>query len=276
MKSASVPFNDTILTTVAKMIDDALLDIKREPSHSEIDFLIAQANLTHADPKAMGQNVGKFKRVRAVLYWALENDIQAGEKLIKRLIDTIRGCGGFRADSSNYVGKEVIENAIEAFHSEGYVLTLNGEIQPAVLESLSEKEMTEALQAYVRRARKGSTDAALLAGTGKDLMEAVSKHILNVKWGQASSNQSFPFLLGQAFSALDMATPQLKVEPNESYMKRYERSLYELGCSVNAIRNKEGTGHGRIFLPSITEAEATNAIQAIGIIADYMLMKLQD
>lgn len=276
MKTAIVPFNEIILTTVAKMIDDSQTEVKREPSHSELDFLFSQARLNHADPKFQGQTVGKFKRVRGVLYWALENDNSAGEKLVKGLLETIRGCGGFREDSSNYVGKEAINNAIEAFRSEGYVLSLNGEIQPAVLDSLSEKEMTEALQAYVRRARKGSSDAALLAGTGKDLMEAVSKHVLNVKWGQVSSNQSFPFLLGQAFIALDMATPQVKAEPNESYMKRYERSLYELGCSVNAIRNKEGTGHGRIFLPSITQKEAMNAIQSIGIVADYMLMKLQE
>lgn len=155
-------------------------------------------------------------------------------------------------------------------------MSLNGEIQPAVLDSLSDREMTEALYAYVRRAKRGSTDAALLAGTGKDLMEAVSKHVLNVRWGQVSSNQNFPFLLGQAFTALDIATPREMIEANEPYMKRYERSLYELGCSVNAIRNKEGTGHGRLFLPNITQEEAMSAIQAIAIVADYMLMRLND
>lgn len=44
--------------------------------------------------------------------------------------------------------------------------------------------MTEALHAYVRRAKKGSMDSALLAGTGKDLLEAVAKHVLLVKWGR--------------------------------------------------------------------------------------------
>lgn len=89
--------------------------------------------------------------------------------------------------------------------------------------------------------------------------------------GQTNVNTNFPLLLGQAFTALDMATPQSKSESNESPMKRYEKSLYELGCSVNAIRNKEGTGHGRPFFPNISQEEASNAIQAIGIIADYHL-----
>jgi hypothetical protein len=57
-------------------------------------------------------------------------------------------------------------------------------------------------------------------------------------------------------------------------MKRYERSLYELGCAVNALRNKEGTCHGRPFLPNISQEEAANAIQGIGIVADYLLKRL--
>lgn len=107
-------------------------------------------------------------------------------------------------------------------------------------------------------------DAALLAGTGKDLLEAVAKHVVLAKWGQSTAHSSFPFLLGQAFTALDMAATADKKVQNETPMRRYERSLYELGCSVNAIRNKEGTGHGRPFLPTISPEEAANAVQAIG------------
>lgn len=276
MKTDYVPINEAILMAVSKMIDDSQTEAKREPSHSDLDFLFSQFGLSHADPRAQGQIVGKFKRVRGVLYWALENDIPTGEKVTKRLIEVIRGYGGFREESPNFVGKDALNNAIEAFKSEGYLLTLNGEIQPAVLENLSDREMTEALQAYVRRAKKGSRDAALLAGTGKDLLEAVAKHVLNVKWGQVSTNHNFPFLLGQAFTALDMATTQARVEANETFISRYERVLYDLGCAVNAIRNKEGTGHGRPFLPSISQAEASNVIQAIGLVAEYMLMKLGD
>ncbi|MGC5328193.1 abortive infection family protein [Brevibacillus sp. SYSU BS000544] len=275
MKITSAPINDSIILSVSKMIDDSLTENKREPSHSELDFLFGQVKLQHVDPKSLGQTVGKYKRVRAVLNWAMENDNDAGERLLTKLIELIRGCGGFRQDSPNYVGKEAINNAISAFRSEGYDLSLNGELNSLVLDNLTEKDMTEALQAYVRRAKRGSMDAALLAGTGKDLLEAVAKHILLVKWGQTNTNNNFPFLLGQAFTALNLATSQAKAEPNESPMKRYERSLYELGCSVNAIRNKEGTGHGRPFLPNISQKEAANLIQSIGIVADYLLMKLK-
>ncbi len=118
-------------------------------------------------------------------------------------------------------------------------------------------------------------DAALLAGTGKDLLEAVAKHVLDLKWGQHPKN-NFPTLLGQAFVSLGMATPAAKSAQDGSPQQRYEKALYEMGCAVNMLRNKEGTGHGRPFLPSLTQAEAVNAVQAMGVICDYMLQKLKE
>jgi hypothetical protein len=59
---------------------------------------------------------------------------------------------------------------------------------------------------YIRRAKRGSTDAALLIGTGKDLLEAVSVHILQQRYGY-SFTSNFPTLLGQVFVALGLATP---------------------------------------------------------------------
>jgi hypothetical protein len=54
-----------------------------------------------------------------------------------------------------------------------------------------------------------------------------------------------------------------------------ERSLYEAGCAVNALRNKTGTGHGRPFLPSLTDDEARSAVQLIGIISGLLLRSLK-
>jgi len=47
--------------------------------------------------------------------------------------------------------------------------------------------------------------------------------------------------------------------------------LYELGCAVNRLRNTEGTGHGRPFLPNVTDGEARTAVEAMGMIAGRLL-----
>jgi hypothetical protein len=107
-----------------------------------------------ADP-AQGKPAGKMKRVRGVLQWAIENDIENGERLVYLLVALIRGVGGFREGSPNFVGVEQIEDLQEAFRSEGFTLDSSGELLPVVLDTLAGRELSDALNAYVRRARRG-------------------------------------------------------------------------------------------------------------------------
>jgi hypothetical protein len=264
------PLSDAIIIAISKLVDDALTDT-REPSHSDIEFQIKKSNLINADPKLQGQVVGKAKRVRATLYWAIENNFEAGQKLVYNLLSLIRGCGGFRDSSPNYVGIEAYKTAAQAFKAEGYELTEEGEIRQILLDNLTGSSLTAALEAYIRRAKRGANDAALVTGTGKDLLEATSAHILVERWGEYSTSDNFPTLLGQAFVALDFATPQDPVTPNEKPQRQLERAMYETACSINRLRNKEGTGHGRPWLSSVTESEAKVAIELIGAIAERML-----
>jgi hypothetical protein len=262
--------NDAIAIALARLVDD--IQVRREPSHDDIRFQIQRVGLTPGDPHAQNQPVGKFKRVRAVLNWAMAHDENAGRQFVGNFVALIRGLGGFRETSPNYCGQEPIETAVSAFASEGYILALNGELTPILLDSLAGVELSSALDAYVRRAKRGAQDSALVTGTGKDLLEAVAAHIMTER-GTFVAGWNFPMLLGQTFLALDLATPHHKEEAGESPFRKMERGFYALGCGVNALRNKQGTGHGRAWLPTVTDAEARNAIESMGIIAEYLLMR---
>jgi hypothetical protein len=231
--------------------------------------------LTKADPKSQGQTVGKEKRVRATLSWALEYDFQNGQRFVSQAVGFIRSRGGFRADSQNFVGNESIRNLRSEFGKEGFELTEDGDLRPKILESLTGQELTQALQNYVRRAQKGSEDAALVTGTGKDLLEAVAAHVLFELNNVTSPPHNFPTLLGQAFIALSLKTSAEKVEPGESPQHRMQRGLFDAALAVNTLRNKQGTGHGRPWIPQVTEAESRNAIQVMGIVSDMMLACLK-
>jgi hypothetical protein len=101
----------------------------RQPSHSEIEDQFRRAGLLDADPtRVLGRPVGKGKRVRGILQWAIEHDIEKGERLVHLIIALVRGVGGFREGSSNFVGAEPIQDLREAFSSEGYQLTESGEL----------------------------------------------------------------------------------------------------------------------------------------------------
>lgn len=269
----SAPLTDSILVAVSQLVDDAQSD-RRDPSHADLEAEFRRFNLTEGDPKTKGQNAGKAKRVKSVLSWAMEHAPEDGGRLVHALIGLIRGHGGFRESSSNYVGKHAHENAAAAFAAEGYELSADGDLAPRLLENLSTTELTEALRKYVNRARKGADDAALVTGTGKDLLEAVAGHVLRQRYGIYSDTQNFPTLLGQAFVACGLATSEDQVLPGEPPHRQIERGLYQAACGVNRLRNKQGTGHGRPWLPTVTGDEARTAIQIMGIVAERLLREL--
>jgi hypothetical protein len=265
------PLSDIVIIAVSRLVDDAQGE-RRDPSHADIEYQIDLAGLAGSDPNRQGQTVGKAKRVRATLYWALENAPESGGRLVAGLLSHIRGCGGFRDSSANYVGAEAVQNAVSAFGKEGFELSTDGELQPLALQNLSGAQLTAALEAYVRRARQGITDASLVTGTGKDLLEATAAHILMQRYGSYSPNSNFPTLLGQAFIALGLATSQVPVPSNSTPEKRLQRALFDAGCAVNSLRNKQGTGHGRPWPSTVTPEEARIAVEMMGTVAEYLLL----
>ena len=269
------PLNDNIVFALARVVDDGQEEVKRDPSHSDIEFCLTKWKLTAGDPKAQGQIVGKAKRVRGALSWAIENNFEGGRGFVDQLTAMVRSCGGFRAGSPNYVGEDAISDFRGALAVEGFVLSSDGELRPEVLDTLNGVELTKALEAYVRRAQKGSEDAALLAGTGKDLLEATASHVLRELWPNTNPPNNFPALLGMAFVALGLKTPQDKAGNGETPQHRLQRALYEAGCAINTLRNKEGTGHGRPWSPSMTPEEARHAVQVMGTIAELLLRTLK-
>jgi len=264
------PINDAILVALAQLVDDAQTG-RRDPSHDQIGFCVEKAGLKHVDPLSQGQTVGKTKRLRAVFSQALNDDLKAAQKLTDILISHIRGLGGFRPTSQNYVGADAIHNLQAAFEAEGFVLTNEGELSPKVLDSLSGAELTLALGTYVRRAQRGADDAALLTGTGKDLLEATAAHVLVEVWNNSNPPHNFPTLLGQAFAALGLKTSQDKPQQGEPVQHCVHRAMFDAACAVNRLRNKDGTGHGHPWMPTLTSEEAKSAAQIMGIVAGMLI-----
>jgi Abortive infection C-terminus len=241
--------------------------------------LFARARLQAGDPKHRDPNlmIGKRKRVLAVLTYALDKDRVAGAKLAAQLLGAVRGIGGFRSTSEDYVGAEVLRNARAAFRDQGFELDDDGNLRPLSLENLEGAELSEALRLYVRRARAGHQDAAVVTGTGKDLLEAAARHVLVAERGEYDERMNFPMTLCHAFYARDLATPpgdvldawEKRLDSNPQ--RRLEQTLHLVGLAVNKLRNTHGTGHARPFLPTVSEREGKLAIEAMGLVAELLL-----
>src|SRR5205823_1699074 len=136
------------------------------------------------------------------------------------------GLGGFRPESSNFVGAEALANAQAAFAAEGFILGSDGALSRRLLETLQGVETTVILEQYIKRALAGSEDDALVVGVAKDLLEATAAHVLVERYGTYSTSSNFPTLLGQAFTALGLATPQTPPAIGEPAQRELERSMY--------------------------------------------------
>jgi hypothetical protein len=268
------PLTDATAAVISRMVDDHGQS-PREPSHSMLESLMERAGLGGLDPgRDRSRPIGKEKRLRAALNAALTEDPLAGGRLVGLVVAEIRGCGGFRTASPNFIGGAVIADAQAVFSGEGWALGPDGDLRPILLDRLDGLAARATLESYVRRIRQGYDDNALVLGTSKDLLEATAAHVVMERYGAYNAHADFPTLLGQAFVAVGFATPADRVVAGEPPHRAVERSWYELGCAVNRLRNKEGTGHGRPFLPSVTAGQAKSAANAIALVSEALLAAL--
>jgi hypothetical protein len=265
----TAPLSDSVIFAVARLVDD--YQNPREPSHSDLSFLFDSVGLTKADPP---KPAGKEKRVRHVLTWAWHYDQDQGERLLALFIGQVMASGGFRPGSPNYVGEDAIENARAAFLTEGFDLTSDGELRRKLIDTLDDPQTPVVLKSYLRRASRGSEDDALVTSTGKDLLESAAAYVLLVRRGTYDEHANFAVLLGQAFMEAGLATPQDPRRPREPAWLDVERRLFDAACAVNRLRNKEGTGHGRPFLPSVSPDHARAAVQTMAIVSQLLLRGL--
>lgn len=244
------------------------------PSHDEISRLIARAGLSDLDPLRTESNqIGKMKRIRGVLFESFSQKPQKGEKLVAALIASVRAGGGFQAGNSNYPGREYVQALQAALKNVGYLMGDDGRVYPMHLESLEGRGMTEALRAYVQRARLGGDDPALVLGTTKSLVEAAARHILKERTGQYPLHSNLPTTLFQVFNVLGLSAPDRSVfealPPDPRHAM--QQAVWLLAIAVNRFRNAEGEGHGRPEVPPTTDAEASVVGLAAGLVTQLLL-----
>lgn len=248
------------------------------PSHDQLTMLFRRSNLAAADPvRDPSDVIGKMKRVREVLSYAVAFDPQAGAKLVATLLAAMRACGSFRPGSENNPGEWRIRALKDAFDREGWILTSEGTLLRKNLENLDGTQLTDALEAYARRAVGGDSDAALLVGTVKDLVEATARHVLVEASGAYPQHGTFPSTLFLAFERVGLATPSLDVmkELERDPVRALQQALFLAACAVNRYRNEEGSGHGRPHPSKATLDQARLASNVAGVVTQMLLAALK-
>jgi hypothetical protein len=191
--------NDAMAGVIAGMVQsDAPL------SHDDLDSAFTRFGLQAGDPGRRDPTgpVGKMRRVKAVLTFATDNRPAAGGDLALFILGRLRGQGAFRSGATYSIPVEMTANLRAELQRQGFRFTSDGEVLPELLDELDGVEATNALRHYARRARAGASDAVLVSGTSKNLLEATARHVLTERVGSYNGHMPFPGTMLHAFKAL--------------------------------------------------------------------------
>lgn len=247
------------------------------PSHSALTSAFLSAGLgdvapASSDPKSMpGPN--KEQRVQRTILAAVRKP-QCARPLVDGLLSTLRTRGAVVEGTPQFdkANTEVLRRALT---HQGWSLTSDGHMTPIGAIDL-ETGGREALDDQIRRLRQNTDDPALLLGTAKELLESVAKFVLQeLQVPTPSKNPGFGELWHLTRERLGILPKQVAGDVDGSKaIKAILDSAWKIVDQVNALRNLQGTGHGRTLPAGVTAEQALLVVREACSIAEFTLVTL--
>ena len=128
------------------------------------------------------------------------------------------------------------------------------------LEELDAVSQVIDLSQYANRIRDAlPADPYQAVGTTKEMLEATMKTILHSRGHEESGTISFPELTKLCFSELGLASEASPATVGERYLRKIASNAKKMIEAANELRNRAGTGHGRVVgkEPVLTAADAS-------------------
>jgi hypothetical protein len=252
------------------------------PTMDQLEELFAMLGLDHHDPELDAPRpLPKAKRVERVLVRASADNPAPAWALFGKTIDLIRAGDGFRPEAQNYPGSEAVSTLRSALRRNGYDLSAEGVVSATVFENFVAGETISGIRQLVDRARRGSDDAPLVVSSGKEVVEAAARCVIQDSGSAYNHRDSFPLTLSKAFGALGLSVPEADRADNKQFVlagdewQRLAQSVYVLACELSRFRNEVGVGHGRPEAVTATSSQARVAAEAGGAIASMLLGLLE-
>ena len=240
------------------------------PSHTTITTVLTGSgygdNYVY-NPNAQGTN--KQQRVLTALRTAQREPTRA-RTLVDELLSTLRVAGLIGEEASG----ENVDRLKRALASSGWYLTEDGYLQPFGNVDL-DTGGRPALEEQVDRLRRSTSDPALLIGTAKELLESVSKFVLEELGIPVGNKMSYDQLWHLARERLGVLPQQVDPNlPGVEAIRAIHQSTWNIADQINKLRNLQGTGHGRTLPSGVSEDLAMLVVREAATVADYMLARL--
>ncbi|MBP9920302.1 MAG: abortive infection family protein [Dermatophilaceae bacterium] len=241
------------------------------PSHSTISRVLLEAGyFDDYEPRPDVQGPNKESRVLRAFVAARAEPARA-RKLIEGLLSALRLAGLVGDGASG----ENLDRLRRALGGAGWYLSTDGHLQAFAGVDL-DTGGREALDEQLDRLRRSTADPGLLIGTAKDLLEAIAKFVLEELGWSPTAKMDFGQVWHLARERLGVLPEQVDPDlPGASAIKLIHQSTWRIAEQVNALRNLQGTGHGRTLPTGISEELALLVVREAGSVAEYMLSLLE-
>ncbi|MDE9364741.1 abortive infection family protein [Luteipulveratus sp. YIM 133132] len=262
---AAVPLTSDIIAALAMFFHGGL-----GPSHTVVSRVITGTGYGDDymyDRDVQGPN--KEQRVLKALGTARREPARARD-LVDELLSALRVAGMVGGEASG----ENVDRLRRALASAGWYLTDDGHLQPFGEVDL-DTGGRPALEEQVERLRRSATDPALLIGTAKELLESVSKFVLEELGMPVNDKMDYNQLWHLARERLNVLPQQVDPNlPGVDAIRAIHQSTWNIADQANKLRNLQGTGHGRTLPTGVSEDLAMLVVREAATVAEYMLARL--
>lgn len=143
--------------------------------------------------------------------------------------------------------------------------------RPAELGADHWRTITGHADRLERAGRDG--DLSLVVGSAKDLVETIAKIVLELSGEVAPSNAQLPELLSKVHAAIDRQPGQgAAADPS---VRNVVQGAKTIVSQLPELRNRFGTGHGRVLTPEIDDELASLSLDAALLWARWVLRRLE-
>ena len=168
----------------------------------------------------------------------------------------------------------IISKLIEAQSDPLLVALSHGFEELEAVRQVSSIDLTQ----YAERLRHAlPNDPSHAVGITKDMLEATMKTILHHRGCEETVNINFAKLMTRCLSELGLTGTSSQATDGERYARNIASSAQKMMGTVAELRNRAGTGHGRVIEedPVITGADA-NLVASTGLILAAWLLHHMD
>ncbi|WP_197377548.1 abortive infection family protein [Mycolicibacterium baixiangningiae] len=239
-------------------------------THTKLTAAFAASGFGDAAPyDELTHTPNKEIRVRQAIQAAVRRPTRA-RQLVESLLRDLRAGGHFDDGS---IARDDLARTQAAFRKQGWTLSDAGDLTEVSINL--DTGGRPALNEQLHRLQQADDDPALALGSAKDLLEAVAKFVLSELDWPIGKNAGFGQLWYLARERLNILPHQVAADtPGASHIKAILQSSWIIAEEVNALRNLQGTGHGRTLPTGVTAELARLVVREACSIAEFALTSL--